>query len=134
MIKTGMTDKEFQRWKHEWFLRVPKCKDFACCHELSHCAIIPLCGCGSIYLTYKNQECPLECLEVTCADCFNKYDCAKPSWSIKQITRASGLIEDICKHGVGHPNKAYLQSHPEQTKRQALGVHGCDGCCQEKKQ
>jgi hypothetical protein len=75
MIKTQMNEKEFQFWKEEWFLYVPKCKDFVCCHELTSCAIKPLCGCGSIYNTYKSQEIPLECLEVTCNDCLSKYEC-----------------------------------------------------------
>jgi hypothetical protein len=77
MIRIGMSKIEFESWKKEWFLRVPKCKDFACCHELTTCAIKPLCGCGSIYSTYHSQECSTECLEVTCADCFNKYDCKR---------------------------------------------------------
>jgi hypothetical protein len=84
MIKTGMNKQEWEQWKISWFKRVPKCKDFVCIHELTNCAIIPLCGVGSIYSTYNNQECPLECLEVGCVDCFNKYDCErsgrKPRW------------------------------------------------------
>lgn len=34
-----------------------------------------------------------------------------------------GFMEVICPHGVGHPA-------PEQDlTKNALGVHGCDGCC-----
>lgn len=41
-----------------------------------------------------------------------------------QITRETGLVEDVCEHGVGHPNLEYLKSH-----KGANGIHGCDGCC-----
>lgn len=76
-MKTGMTDQEFQKWKTDWFRRIPKCKKFACVHELTSCAIRPLCGCGSIYPTYKNQKEPEECTTVSCPDCFNYRDCYK---------------------------------------------------------
>lgn len=52
----------------------------------------------------------------------------KPSWVVQQITRASGLLEDICKHGTGHPNKDFLEKHPEFVKK-GFASHGCDGCC-----
>lgn len=47
----------------------------------------------------------------------------------RQVLRASTLIEDICSHGVGHPNPdsaAYLNWRDKST---SWGVHGCDGCC-----
>lgn len=47
----------------------------------------------------------------------------------KQVVRSSSLIEDICSHGVGHPNPdsaAYLNWAG---KTSHYGVHGCDGCC-----
>lgn len=50
----------------------------------------------------------------------------KPKWAVQQITRASGLIEDICEHGVGHPNQVWLDEHPDEAH---WGIHGCDGCC-----
>lgn len=38
-----------------------------------------------------------------------------------------GLIERICKHGVGHPDPDdYGVRFVEGT-----GVHGCDGCCRK---
>ena len=77
-MKTNMTKEEFQEWIDKWFLRVPKCKDFACCHELMSCAIYPLCGCGSIYETYSRQKSPEECTTVDCADCMLKYECKRP--------------------------------------------------------
>ena len=51
-----------------------------------------------------------------------------PSWAVKQVLRSSGLIEDVCKHGVGHPN---TESLIEMNKKGLKGyeVHGCDGCC-----
>ena len=37
--------------------------------------------------------------------------------------RASGLVENTCEHGIGHPNK-------ELTAPKFFdGIHGCDGCC-----
>ena len=53
---------------------------------------------------------------------------AKPNWADNQFVRTSGLVEDICKHGVGHPNLDWLEYHPD---RPELGTHGCDGCCSQ---
>ncbi len=47
----------------------------------------------------------------------------------RQVLRASTLIEDLCSHGVGHPNPdsaAYLNWRD---KTDHWGIHGCDGCC-----
>jgi hypothetical protein len=44
------------------------------------------------------------------------------------IRRESGLVEHVCRHGVGHPAAAsvhWLAIHD----RPAMGTHGCDGCC-----
>ena len=50
----------------------------------------------------------------------------KPNWAETQTIRLSGLVEDVCKHGVGHPNEKWLKVHP---KLKHLAIHGCDGCC-----
>jgi len=52
----------------------------------------------------------------------------KPDWAVKQIVRASGLVEDICEHGIGHPNEAWMKLHDPDGER-GFGIHGCDGCC-----
>lgn len=52
----------------------------------------------------------------------------KPDWAVDQIIRGSGLVEDICEHGVGHPNKEWLAEH-DLDNRKSFAVHGCDGCC-----
>lgn len=42
--------------------------------------------------------------------------------------RESGLIERMCKHGVGHPDPdsvTWFQRHG----LEGFGIHGCDGCC-----
>ena len=52
----------------------------------------------------------------------------KPDWAVDQTIRASGLVEDICEHGVGHPNREWLKKHDPDGKL-CLSVHGCDGCC-----
>lgn len=54
----------------------------------------------------------------------------RPKWAVQQIVRCDrdDLVEDICEHGVGHPNVQWLKDHdPDGTK--GLGIHGCDGCC-----
>ena len=48
----------------------------------------------------------------------------KPSWAKSQVTRETGLVEDVCEHDVGHPNTFWLMAHPGMEIR-----HGCDGCC-----
>jgi hypothetical protein len=55
---------------------------------------------------------------------YTKYP--KPEWACQQVWRLSGLIEDICEHGVGHPNRKWLSDNPDKSY---LGIHGCDGCC-----
>ena len=52
----------------------------------------------------------------------------KPDWAVQQIIRESGLVEDICKHGVGHPNIEWLKKQDAWGKF-GFAVHGCDGCC-----
>ena len=51
-----------------------------------------------------------------------------PKWAVSQNVRESGLVEDVCKHGVGHPNRKWLAKN-DPTGRLKLGVHGCEGCC-----
>ena len=52
----------------------------------------------------------------------------------KKIRRASGLIEYVCKCGVGHPAHysakriAEIYGHSTETWL----THGCCGCCQTK--
>ena len=52
----------------------------------------------------------------------------KPGWAVQQIVRSSGLVEDICKHGCGHPNAAWLQENTTE-ETSYISIHGCDGCC-----
>ncbi len=49
----------------------------------------------------------------------------KPDWAIGQVRRESGLVEDTCEHGIGHPNLDWLTRHG----KEGSGIHGCDGCC-----
>lgn len=51
----------------------------------------------------------------------------KPAWAINQIIRETGLVEDICKCGVGHPNREFLSKNKGYS-----GIHGCCGCCSKK--
>ncbi len=74
-MKKGMTLSEFEDWKKDWYERVPKCKDFNCCHELMSCGIKIFCGDCSIYSTYSTDKEPRECTTVGCDDCTRKYEC-----------------------------------------------------------
>ncbi len=46
--------------------------------------------------------------------------------------RETGLLEQFCEHGIGHPTLASAKEvarrygHPVETWL----THGCDGCCQ----
>ncbi len=54
----------------------------------------------------------------------NKYK--QPLWAVGLIYRENGVIEDVCKHGVGHPNQEWLDKVGFE---HINGIHGCDGCC-----
>lgn len=56
----------------------------------------------------------------------NKKKWIAPKWAVQQVIRETGLVEDICEHGCGHPNREYLSTH-----KNANGIHGCDGCCMD---
>ncbi len=47
----------------------------------------------------------------------------------REHKRASGLVEHICEHGVGHPDAASVEEMERRTGQASWGVHGCDGCC-----
>lgn len=42
-----------------------------------------------------------------------------------------GILERICKHGVGHPDPSDSASRKKRGLPDSEGVHGCDGCCQD---
>jgi hypothetical protein len=59
------------------------------------------------------------------------FTCKKPDWAVSmqpRLDRSDQLLENICEHGVGHPNKDWLNIADSDGKLK-LGVHGCDGCC-----
>lgn len=76
-MKAGMTQKQFEEWKTDWFDRIPECRDFYCIHELTSCCVDWLCPCGSIYSRYSSQKEPRECEDVGCIDCVLRYECKK---------------------------------------------------------
>jgi len=51
----------------------------------------------------------------------------KPNWAVAQTWRETGLLEDTCRHGVGHPNLEWIDD--KAIGRDWLKIHGCDGCC-----
>lgn len=55
----------------------------------------------------------------------------KPPWAVSQIVRASGLVENLCCHGCGHPHPASVAEF-EERGIMCMGIHGCDGCCCDK--
>lgn len=59
-----------------------------------------------------------------------------PLSDAKQLIRTDKymLIEDICKHGVGHPNPDSASFISKKIGYTSIWVHGCDGCCQETKE
>ena len=52
----------------------------------------------------------------------------KPDWATHQIVRASGLVEDVCIHEIGHPSATWMAIHDPDGSR-GYGIHSCDGCC-----
>lgn len=47
---------------------------------------------------------------------------------VETIRRETGLIENVCKCGVGHP--AIGSVHwMKLNGREKMGIHGCCGCC-----
>ena len=52
---------------------------------------------------------------------------------VKTIRRETGLIEHICKHGIGHPDPDSLAWLKNRGSKDG-GIHGCDGCCIPKKE
>lgn len=44
-------------------------------------------------------------------------------------TDRGGLMERICRHGVGHPDPDSVDWMERISGETHWGVHGCDGCC-----
>ena len=38
------------------------------------------------------------------------------------------MFERICEHGIGHPDPDQV-SYWQRWGKEALAIHGCDGCC-----
>jgi hypothetical protein len=45
--------------------------------------------------------------------------------------RATGLIEAICEHGVGHPVYGSVDWLIKVSGDDTFGIHACDGCCKD---
>ena len=52
-------------------------------------------------------------------------------WWHQILRRETGLIEFVCKHGVGHPAPSSVDFMNRVTNG-GYGTHGCDGCCNTK--
>lgn len=109
----------------------------------------PFIVCGESVIKKHYPDCELVILKKDClthtdfslslADRREKYEpnqkfpgIRKPDWAVDQIRRETGLIEDICECGVGHPNKDFMASCKKEDLRW-IGVHGCCGCCSGRK-
>lgn len=57
----------------------------------------------------------------------------QPSWACARTKREAGLVEDLCEHGVGHPNAYWVNwvlTHLiTGVDYSYFWVHGCCGCC-----
>lgn len=51
----------------------------------------------------------------------------QPEWAVGQVIRQSGIVENICEHGVGHPHRDWLR----QVGNSGDERHLCDSCCRE---
>ncbi len=71
------TREEFLEWKKNWYEKIPKCKDFVCCHELTSCGVELLCGDCSIYETWDKMYDKITCIDTNCMDCMLKHECSK---------------------------------------------------------
>ena len=59
----------------------------------------------------------------------------KKPW-VQTIRRASGLVEHVCKHGVGHPaigSVLWLDQAGPKGAKGSWSSHGCCGCCHDPK-
>ncbi len=56
----------------------------------------------------------------------------RPKWAVGQVWRETGLLEDTCEHGIGHPNLDWLRNN-DPYDRKYWSIHGCDGCCKSDK-
>ena len=47
------------------------------------------------------------------------------------VRRKTGLLEQFCEHGIGHPTRASAQKLANTLKHHITAwlIHGCDGCC-----
>ena len=48
-------------------------------------------------------------------------------WAVDQVIRfdRNMMVEDVCMHGVGHPNRVWLKKNGTDGDE----IHGCCGCC-----
>lgn len=49
---------------------------------------------------------------------------------VRTVRRASGLVENVCVHGVGHPAIGSVM-WMSRNGHAGCGIHGCDGCCRD---
>jgi CRISPR/Cas system-associated exonuclease Cas4 (RecB family) len=77
--------------------------------------------------SYKQDKYP-------CEGCrYNKLCYQLPSWSTQRVHRSSGIVEHVCKHGIGHPTRESATIVAERTGQDVTSwlMHGCDGCCSQ---
>ena len=52
------------------------------------------------------------------------------NWKNFVYKRMNGMIEWMCKHGIGHPDPDVVRIHENIKGGKGYGVHCCDMCCQ----
>lgn len=97
-------------------------------------------GCNHIYVDGTDQVVrnvhlvSMQCLEYGC--CIHcPTDHRMKSWPTHWRDDRK-LMERICPHGVGHPDPDhlnYLMRTVGEDEMRTESMHGCDGCCREKK-
>lgn len=94
-------------------------------------------GAGQVIRVHKrNTDCEVSCCIHNPSD--------HPLRDARLVWRTAGPLdikpshmERICEHGVGHPDHdslAYLERIGDHDLHDALAVHGCDGCCTERRE
>ena len=79
---------------------------------------------GNELTTHKPNA---ECWELGCViHCPTQSPANDGDWPYNW--RENGVMERICPHGVGHPDRDSVNFH-KRGGHDWVAIHGCDGCC-----
>ncbi len=129
LLKTVRTEKDFSKWKQDWFLSVPKCKDFRCIHELMSCGIVFICGDCSIFETFRKGYWGCVCDFVCCMDCMRRFEC-KMTDEYKEHPKKEGGEINMSEIGQDYDDDVgYNPKRGEKTMRLKKEEKICPLCC-----